>query len=52
MIDEAIRSLIDVHIDKFIEHGSDVVFVRSIWLEVKTAIYNTMGSSYIKLPKH
>ena len=28
-INEAIRSLIDEHIDYFIEHGSDVVFVRS-----------------------
>ena len=45
-IDEVIRSLIDEHIDKFIEHCSDVVFVRSNWLEVKTARYNTTGSSY------
>ena len=50
-IDEVIRTLIEDHIDKFIEHGSDVVFVRSNWLDVKTARYNTMGSGYIKTPK-
>ena len=29
-IDEVIRTLIEDYIDKFVEHGSDVVFVRSL----------------------